>query len=190
MRVFAVRSGALKGFAWNNGPSSGIYWHDLNDAVGTFVLSARLPGTRWKTPELNLTEVDSSHTKRGGSHANSKVQCMRGPVAKTICQGAILLCRRSEELWQEIALRVTTQAKHIFQTSSSSSWFSSSTQRSGFHRAETLGHNKNIYTKWKMFLAMLSESWSSRVEQNCYLLHIICISCTEAWRMYGGGLTP
>lgn len=64
--------------------------------------------------ELSFTGVDSTHTVKDRPHANFKVQCMYGPVAKTICQGAILLCQCTEWLWQEIALRVTKQAKHIF----------------------------------------------------------------------------
>ena len=182
----AVRSGELKWLATIS--LSYTYWTyrpDLNYAVETLLLSVRLRPA-WQPCELNSPPRSGfhSHTERDGPHANFKVQCMYGPVAKTICLGAILLCQCSEWLWQEIALRITKQAKHIFRLlpahldlevqlrgQDSSVLTQSSNSPWGRVRASKASENDSSAAERLL---------SSHLEGNCYLLCAYRISCIQA----------
>lgn len=133
----------------------------------------------WTSPRSGF----HSHTERDGPHANFKVQCMYGPVAKTICLGAILLCQCSEWLWQEIALRITKQAKHIFRLlpahldlevqlrgQDSSVLTESSNSPWGRVRASKATGNDSSAAERLL---------SSHLEGNCHLLCAHRISCTQ-----------
>lgn len=106
---------------------------------------------------------------------------MHWPVAKTISPGSSLLCQCAGWLWQEIALRVTKQAKHIFRLRPAHLDLVVQLKRSGFLSSYTWSSNSlwRRIRAWKpsdfffFFLqSRLPDAQGSTLETNCYIFPV------------------
>lgn len=133
-------------------PMSDYYLIEFRSAHWSFIDTSESPIVNWvlffleKQPTrlrggvyiCTAAELHAHmHSPACGHSANFKVRCVHGPGAKTICQGAYQSLSTSREAVTGNSLGGKWASETHLQTSPSSSWFSSSAQRSGFPSLQT-----------------------------------------------------